>query len=797
MAEAHSIAALASDLKPQNKSVQLVKDDEGFHFTLSVTIPPWDIAIRSAFRIFYRQRNRLVNVMYPVGIASYIAILSILVFVVLTAEPDSWWRSGYIPTLIWNLMLYIPFFEYLPRNIQIAWAALAGGPPIFILFVLLQRYLLRGLLHYHGWLHLEPGQKVPLKIKLWAFTVRALQGSKPLLYSYGGSLPRLPVPSLKATTDGYLNAMEPLQTPEEFEETKILAKQFLENEGPRLQWYLKLKAWISDNYISDWWETYIYLHGRSSLLINSNYYGLDQAYFLSTSNQIAKAANMIHEAVKFSVLIERETLPPFLMNETVPICMHQVSKLFSTTRVPRKDCDVIRHWDAVDSRHIVVVVNNVFYKLNVFHNTFPHGPLQAWEIEDELYRIAADSVRATLVTPAEGGLAALTTMNRTRWAEVHEEYFGEGVNFQSLSQIESAMFFVHLSDSSPKSIAEQGRLLLCDDSHIWCDKSINMVVFKNGRAGINCEHTWGDAVVTAHMLEYVLTGDCPHGAGYDAEGRNNRPPNSKEHAFAKGREPRRLTWEIPPQMEAVIELAVKGREAMRADLALEVVCQEAYGKGYMKKVRMSPDAYIQLAMQLAFFRDQGRFQNTYEATTTRLFKNGRTETVRPVTKESCAFVRAFEDPAVSACEKAKLMRQASETHSRNAKNSMTGKGIDRHLFGLYIVSVGRSIESPFLKQALSCKWVLSTSQQPQVQTKRWDPFKNPEDNKLIGAGGGFGPVADDGYGVSYMLADDNRIFFHVSSKRSSPLTDSTRFGENIMRAFRDLKVMFDEASKEK
>ena len=34
-------------------------------------------------------------------------------------------------------------------------------------------------------------------------------------------------------------------------------------------------------------------------------------------------------------------------------------------------------------------------------------------------------------------------------------------------------------------------------------------------------------------------------------------------------------------------------------------------------------------------------------------------------------------------------------------------------------------------------------------------------------------VADDGYGVSYVIAGDDVIFFHISSKKSCPLTVST------------------------
>lgn len=46
----------------------------------------------------------------------------------------------------------------------------------------------------------------------------------------------------------------------------------------------------------------------------------------------------------------------------------------------------------------------------------------------------------------------------------------------------------------------------------------------------------------------------------------------------------------------------------------------------------------------------------------------------------------------------------------------------------------------------------------------------------IFTGGGFGPVATDGYGVSYMLVGGSDFFFHVSSRRCSPYTVSDSCG---------------------
>lgn len=68
---------------------------------------------------------------------------------------------------------------------------------------------------------------------------------------------------------------------------------------------------------------------------------------------------------------------------------------------------------------------------------------------------------------------------------------------------------------------------------------------------------------------------------------------------------------------------------------------------------------------------------------------------------------------------------------------------------------------------MSEPWRLSTSQTPHGQTTQFDLKKFPN---CISAGGGFGPVADDGYGVSYIIAGENLVFFHISSKKSSPHT---------------------------
>ncbi len=50
---------------------------------------------------------------------------------------------------------------------------------------------------------------------------------------------------------------------------------------------------------------------------------------------------------------------------------------------------------------------------------------------------------------------------------------------------------------------------------------------------------------------------------------------------------------------------------------------------------------------LPLSQDAGKFSLTYEASMTRLYREGRTETVRPCTIESSQWVKAMHDDAIS------------------------------------------------------------------------------------------------------------------------------------------------------
>jgi len=76
------------------------------------------------------------------------------------------------------------------------------GVIVWLAIIYTIRYTLKVLLMYKGWMYEQrgKGRVISGRTKIWFLCVKILSGaSTPLLYSYQGSLPRLPLPCLKET----------------------------------------------------------------------------------------------------------------------------------------------------------------------------------------------------------------------------------------------------------------------------------------------------------------------------------------------------------------------------------------------------------------------------------------------------------------------------------------------------------------------------------------------------------------------------------------------------------------------
>jgi len=161
-----------------------------------------------------------------------------------------------------------------------------------------------------------------------------------------------------------------------------------------------------------------------------------------------------------------------------------------------------------------------------------------------------------------------------------------------------------------------------------------------------------------------------------------------------------------------------------------------------------------MAMQLAWYKACGEFTATYETVLTRMFKHGRTETLRSFSRESWRWVLSMIDPLSSVSvyiylipickfnhlkntDRFQLLQDAIASHSRRTREAMTGRGFDRHLLGLRLLLRPLHDESANIFEdelfERSSRWRLSTSGLSAG---------------LLFKGTGFGTVLRDGYGIN-------------------------------------------------
>uniref|UniRef100_A0A8K9WMB0 carnitine O-palmitoyltransferase n=1 Tax=Oncorhynchus mykiss TaxID=8022 RepID=A0A8K9WMB0_ONCMY len=721
MAEAHQAVAFQFTVSPDGIDLQL--SHEALRQIYLSGLHSWK-------KKFIRFKNGVMTGVYPGSPTGLMLVVGLYMGRAKYVQADP------------SLALFTKVGAHLPQVV----GGVLVGTGLWVAIFFTMRTALKWLLSWHGWMYAHHGT-VSWRTRIWLVLVKIFSGRRnPQLYSFQTSLPQLPLPSVKDTINRYLESAHPLMDDEQYLRMEGLAKDFEKGLGPKLQWYLKLKSWWATNYVSDWWEEYIYLRGRGPIMVNSNYYAM------------VRTSIIYNQAARNGRNITRLPGTLLMLQNTIPMCSAQYERMFNTSRIPGVDTDTIQHMQ--DSRHIVVYHRGRYFKVPMFYDGKVLSPRA---VEQQMERILADPSEPQ---PGEECLAALTAGDRVPWAEAREAYLRQGRNQQALDTVEKAAFFVTLDDTEQRYKAEDpvrsldsyAKSLLhgkCYDR--WFDKSFNLIVFRNGTMGLNAEHSWADAPIIGHLWEHVLSMD-PVKLGYTEEGHCKGNP----HPSLPG--PQRLQWNIPCQTAIASSLTVA--KALADDVDSHIIPFNCFGKGLIKKCRTSPDAFIQIALQLAHFRDKGRFCLTYEASMTRMFREGRTETVRSCTVETCAFARSMvEDNPL----RLKLLKEAATRHQQLYRLAMTGGGIDRHLFCLYVVSKYLGEDSAFLKEVLSEPWRLSTSQTPLQQVELFDLARHPE---YVSSGGGFGPVADDGYGVSYIILGENLINFHISSKHSSPETVS-------------------------
>lgn len=582
-------------------------------------------------------------------------------------------------------------------------------------------------------------------------------------------LPKVPLPTVAQSCARLLEWCAPLLSAEQLARTRSAVDEFLAPDSPAhaLQEALREFDARADthSWLDEFWP-YRYLGRRDRIALNANFFFLFQE---SPLGQLRRAAELIAGAVAYKLALDDERIPP-AVQRGAPQSMVQHAYLFSATRIPGVEQDTTRtpytdDWPGPSAyRHIVVFSGGRMFALDVL--TPEHTPYTVDDLVGALREIAPGSGQR----PAHP-VGHLTTRARAEWAADRQALLDlDPANAAALDTVETALFCVCLDDVTPTDDTETcAHLLHGDSGNRWFDKAVSLIVLGDGSAGINIEHCGLDGTTILNFTDALLGDGGPAvAAGPDA----GTPP------FAPVR------FELDDGLRTGIERAAASFAEFASDTATTLLSYPDFGAQRAKGLRMSPDAFVQLAYQLAHRRAKGMTGATYESIATRQFRHGRTEAMRVITPEMLDFVAAMDDPAAGREARTTAARAAAEKHVARAKECQQGEAPEQHLWELALIQQRRGAE-------LGAQGPLALYDSPGWQIMRDDYLSTSSAPSVHIRYFGFGSTSPQCIGVAYVLLPD-RLNIHLSTPRAVS-EQMHAFAEALTTAIHELDDLLSDA----
>uniref|UniRef100_A0A2A4J498 Choline O-acetyltransferase n=1 Tax=Heliothis virescens TaxID=7102 RepID=A0A2A4J498_HELVI len=541
--------------------------------------------------------------------------------------------------------------------------------------------------------------------------------------------------------------------------------------------------------VTDWWLDDMYLKVRLPLPINSNPGMVFPRRHFAKMEEVADlGALFIDDLLDYKEMLDRGELPlerATSREKGQPLCMEQFYRLLGVCRIPevgkdRLELPPVKRGAEEPEELVVVACRNYFYPIPV--KAADRGRLTPGEMQAQLLHAMVDAAGA----PPAPRVGLLTSMNRDQWARAREQLIKDEMNRMNLELISRALCILCLdeaggdradtdADTNAMLRAMHGAGTRYHSANRWFDKTVQLIISSDGTVGMCYEHSAAEGVAVVRLAERAL-------ARAEVADRPAPPP-------ALLPAPQAMKWNITNDVQRTIETAARDLDRAISDLDHKVYTYRGYGREFMKSCRTSPDVYIQLAMQYAYYKMYGYLVTTYESASLRRFRNGRVDNIRSAHGAALAWAAAMctaetpplndgDDGQKKEQKKLELFEEAARKQTAIMEANILGKGIDNHLLGLREAARETLGEVPPVfcdttyKQMIEFK--LSTS---QVTTTTDGTFM------------GYGAVCPDGYGCSYNPKKDS-VIFCISSFTSSSVTNTEAFRQSLEEALDSMKLMF-------
>ena len=494
-------------------------------------------------------------------------------------------------------------------------------------------------------------------------------------------------------------------------------------------------------------------------------------------------------------------------------------------------------------------------------------------VAKSVQQLTADFMQVLQCCPESSSVAfspaALTAGHRDSWTAQWAQLKAHGSNEEYMNTVIGALMVVCLDDTTISSAAQlsaaglHGTLPRHSASpwahNRWWDKTCQVVVAppstvtyaeeKHGalttqHGSLHCptlliwEHSMSDGHVSYCMLSRLIA----------AKSLPTTTQLDKKYESSASSAAQELQWSCPSALESRLKASAAAHFAgLLGTQDIQTSIFASYGANTIKKFKCSPDAWAQVAFQIAAMRTEAvldavsdwgnaaavgaayAFWDTqgadimacdlklaadslqpvpqYEPVQMRGFRRGRTECARGASIESLNAGRALHRvcdmaaavaPETDVCAAWHALQSAIQMHSATCRHAAAGKSFDRHLFGLKKIAGGDNPEKKVMPETLgvlsapalaaASDWRVSTSNLSGGWLKAW----------------GWGQVTAAGVGVAYSTLSafgKDALMLHIAALNKEHVSGAQCYRPRarvylteVVRALRQMRLVAELGS---
>lgn len=543
------------------------------------------------------------------------------------------------------------------------------------------------------------------------------------------NLPSYPIPELKGTLERYLEWVEPLVSPEELEEARESVEKFLGTEGStKLEEKIQeLGRREEDSWIYDYWV-------KAHLLV--------------------RAPLTPHTNVP--IIYENKKLLEFEVIERIAILMHSAAAVYKEFKENGAGAYTVKNklYSSDEFHGLLASINDIKKGMDEYYINDECSEFIVFSYRNHLYNIqvieggelvSAGGILNTLKNIISMELEPLVPnanyvtigVDRDDAAEALKKILTDEGNQKSYQLIKDAILVMNYDDIEVSGVYEELDNASYNREYVnrWHGKGFQFSCTRNGVFSFIADHCFVDGGTEVYFIDkmkryieeksFSFEEAAPHSAVEEIE-------------FNLSEEVKNSLLNLKEEFDRCMD-SFKAKYVDFEGLNREVLRERGI---------LSGDGFIHLALQVAQYMTYERINNTYISVDARRFFRGRTESNRPVSKESVYFAEELIKKGRSKEELYQLMKDALDEHHRRVKLCQVGEGVNRYLYVL------ESIYEDFGKE-------MGIEKKPELF--KTNAFKEMGSNHLSTTSFGhpdmkylyFPPVQEHGFGIYYFVGRES------------------------------------------